>query len=95
MLNLQGELTIYTAGDTKVALIEALMASDNLEVGLANVTEMDTAGLQVLILAKREAARLGKRLALSQHSPAVTELIELYNLAGWFGDPLIIPASQH
>lgn len=71
------------------------MLSDSLEVGLANVTEMDSAGLQVLILAKREAVRQGKRLALSQHSPAMTELIELYNLAGWFADPLIIPASPH
>lgn len=93
-LRLQGELTIYTAADTKPRLLEALAASDALEINLGEVTEMDTAGVQLLILAKREAASAGKRLTLSEHSPAAMELIELYNLAGWFGDPLVIPAGQ-
>lgn len=93
-LHLQGELTIYTAGETKEQLMGALAKADALEVDLAGVTEIDTAGVQLLILAKREAADQGKRLTMSGHSPAVMDLIELFNLGGWFGDPLIITAGR-
>lgn len=93
-LHLRGELTIYTAADTKPRLLDALAQADALDINLADVTEIDTAGVQLLILAKREAARAGKRLILSGHSPAAMELIETFNLAGWFGDPLVIPAGQ-
>jgi anti-sigma B factor antagonist len=90
----EGELSIYTAADSKVALLNALAGAQDLEIDLASVTEIDTAGVQLLILLKREANRQGKRLVLSGHSPAVMELTELYNLAGWFGDPLVIPAGR-
>ena len=93
-LRLEGELTIYTAGEMKERLLDALAGTDALELNLGEVTEIDTAGAQLLILTKREAALAGKRLTLSEHSPAVMELIETFNLAGWFGDPLVIPAGQ-
>jgi len=93
-LRLEGELTIYTAGELKARLLEALAGTDALELNLGDVTEIDTAGAQLLILTKREAALAGKRLTLSEHSPAVMELIEQFNLAGWFGDPLVIPAGR-
>lgn len=95
VLRLQGELNIYTAMETKERLLAALAAGDALDIDLSGVTEMDTSGVQLLILAKREAARQGKRLALSGHSPAAMDLIDLFNLGGWFGDPLIIPAGRH
>jgi len=94
LLRLQGELTIYTAADMKPYLMAALAQTEALEINLSDVTEMDTAGVQLLILAKREATLSGKRLALSGHSPAAMALIELFNLAGWFGDPLVFPAEQ-
>jgi anti-sigma B factor antagonist len=90
----EGELSIYTAGESKAELMNALAGAEDLEIDLASVTEIDTAGVQLLILLKREASRQGKRLALTGHSPAVMELTELYNLAGWFGDPLVIPAGK-
>jgi anti-sigma B factor antagonist len=93
-LHLQGELTIYTVAEQKTRLLDALARGDGLDINLSNVTEIDSAGLQLLILAKREATSAGKRLRLCEHSPAASELIELYNLAGWFGDPLVIPARQ-
>jgi ABC-type transporter Mla MlaB component len=78
----------------KAQLLDALVRADALELNLGEVTELDTAGVQLLILAKREAALAGKHLTLSEHSPAAMELIELFNLAGWFGDPLVITAGQ-
>jgi len=61
-----------------------------MEVSLAGVSEMDTAGFQLLVLAKREAARLGRPMRLVEHSPATLEVMDLLNMAAYFGDPVVI-----
>jgi anti-anti-sigma factor len=92
-LQIEGELSIYRADELKQALIEPLQSGVRLVVDLAAVTELDTCGLQLLMLAKRSAAKLGAELQLVAHSPAVLEVFELLNVAAFFGDPLVIPPS--
>ncbi len=92
-LRLEGELTIYSAAETKLRLMEALGRSASLDVDLSAVTEVDTAGLQLLILAKQEAARLGKTLRYLSHSPAVLEILDFCNLSTRFGDPVVLIAD--
>jgi anti-anti-sigma factor len=87
---LDGPLTIYTAAESKAKVLEPLKAEADVEFDLASVDEFDSAGLQLLILAKQEAAKLNCRLSLCNHSPAVIELLELSGLVSFFGDPLLI-----
>jgi anti-sigma B factor antagonist len=87
---IDGELTIYRAADLKATVLEALAKARVLEVDLAGVTELDTAGLQVLMLAKNAAAADGRELRLLNHSPAVVEIVEMLNLGAFFGDALLI-----
>ncbi len=89
----QGEMTIYHAADLKPALLDALAQSDEIELDLSSVSELDTSGVQLLMLLKREAVEAGKALTLSRHSPAVLEVFELLGLSGWFGDPQVLPAN--
>lgn len=89
----EGEMTIYHAADLKPALLDALMQSDEIELDLSSVSELDTSGVQLLMLMKREAVGAGKALKLSGHSPAVLEVFELLGLGGWFGDPQVLPAG--
>ena len=56
--------------------------------------DIDTAGLQLLILLKKEAQRAGKRVAIVAHSQAVRSVIDFCNLAAELGDPLVIPAAE-
>ena len=93
-LPLADDLTIYHALDLKQTLLDALAASDELELDLSQVNEIDTAGLQLLILAKREAARRDKALAIVAHSPAVRQTLDFCNLAAFFGDPVVITAHE-
>lgn len=92
-VSIEGDMTIYTAAELTPQLLALLGTSEEVEVNLSRVGEMDTAGLQLLILAKREAARTDKKLRLVGHSPAVTATLDLCNMAGFFGDPVIIPSS--
>jgi len=91
-LALEGDLTIYHAAAHKAALLAALAASERLELDLSAVAEIDTAGLQLLILVKREAAAAGKSVVISGHGTAVCQAIDFCNLAAAFGDPMVIPA---
>ena len=79
-LAVEGEMTIYRAAELKPALLDAVRAHDAPELDLANVTEFDCAGLQLLLMARREAARLGRRLALVAPSPAVLDACALLGI---------------
>lgn len=88
-----GEMTIYSAAELKPALLQALGESEDIEIDLAEISEIDTSGVQLLMLMKREAAAAGKALTLAGHSPAVLEVFELLGLGSWFGDPQLLPAD--
>ena len=93
LLSLTEDLTIYHALEQKHRLLDALAGTDDLELDLLQVREIDTAGLQLLILLKREAERQGKNVTLSGHSPTVRQILDFCNLVAVFGDPVVIPAG--
>lgn len=93
-LTIEDELTIFTAAEQKAGLLSFLSSGDDLEINLSQVAEMDTAGLQLLILAKREAARTGKSLRFAMHSKVVLDILELANLTTAFGDQVVISHSE-
>ena len=79
-LSIVGELTIYRAAELKDALLaEAALPGGRLDLG--GVTDIDTAGLQLLLLARREAAACGHVLPLQPVSAAVREGCEQLGLA--------------
>ncbi len=94
MFKISGEMTIYRAAELKAELLAALDGCGALlEVDLGEVSELDSAGLQVLMLAKQVALQRHIELHLLHHSPAVVEVFELLNVAAYFGDPLVIPTA--
>lgn len=93
---IEGEMTIYQAEQLKQTLLDALDRASVLEINLAAVTELDTAGVQLLLLTKKTARARQKELRLAAHSEAVVEVFELIDLVPYFGDPLVIsPAASY
>lgn len=92
-LALRDDMTIYQAQAQKEQLLAALAATPHLELDLSGVGEMDTAGLQLLLLLKREGVQQGRRVTISGHSPRVQEVLDFCNLVGVFGDPMVISAN--
>lgn len=93
-LSVQEDMTIYQAVAQKEQFLSALALTGHLELDLHGVAELDTAGLQLLLLLKREAANQGRTLSVVGHSPKVLDVIDFCNLAGVFGDPMVISARQ-
>jgi anti-anti-sigma factor len=79
-LAVEGEMTIYRAAELKPALLEVVRAHDAPALDLSAVTEFDSAGLQLLLMAKQEAVRLGRRLAICAASPPVNEVFALLGI---------------
>ena len=89
-IEIKGELSIYTVAALRQQLLDAFEAAAEVDVDLSEVSEMDSAGMQLMVAAKREAALRGKALRFSGHSPAVFDVLELCQLSGHLGDPLLI-----
>lgn len=92
IVRIQGEMSIYQASELKQQLLAGLHEERTLVLDLSGVTELDTAGLQLLMLAKRTARTNHCQLQLQGHSTAVLDVFELLNLVGYFGDPIVIPS---
>ena len=90
LLSLTEDLTIYHALEQKNALLAALGDTDELELDLMRVGEIDTAGLQLMLIAKRYP---GKTVLFTNHPPVVLRLVDLANLGGALGDPLLFTAA--
>ncbi len=92
-LAIHDEMTIYTVLTQKNALENYLNSAVALQINLAAVTEIDSAGLQLLIWLKQVALDKNIKLQLVSHSEAVVETLELLNLTPFFGDPVVISAN--
>jgi len=79
-VRLAGELTVQTAAQHKDTLLSALETGNGVTLDLSDVSELDTAGLQLLLLLKREAAQLGKTLGLLAPSEPVQDVLRLARL---------------
>ena len=82
-LRLEGELAISNAAPTRLRLLDALQGP--LEVDLSGVTHIDGAGLQLLLMLRREAQRRGLPLWLHSPSRAVQSAFALVRLNDEFG----------
>ena len=94
ILTAPDEMTIYTAAEMKPVLIDHLTNGSDLELDLSKVKEIDSAGLQLLILMKTEAQRQEKRITFTGHNKLVQEVIEIFNLSNYFGDPMLLQAAD-
>lgn len=85
-VRVEGEMTIYTASKLKDELFMALRDTPTADIDLSQVSEFDSAGLQILVLLHREASRSNQQLTLTASSPAVQDLLQVFGMEGFFGE---------
>ena len=77
----EGEMTVYTCSDLKARLLaEMTDHQDASELALSGVVEIATAGLQLLLTARRHASDRGQQLRVSNPSRPVSDVLELCRL---------------
>lgn len=80
LLFIEGDMTARRAPELKDAILARLAHSQALEVDLAGVTEIDSAGVQLLLLAERTAQASHKAFNIVAPSPAVVSIFDLLRI---------------
>lgn len=84
-LSIDGEMNIYNAAELKKDILAKTSDCPNIKLDLSGVNEMDSSGLQLLLLLKREADAANKEFELVSQSETTRNVLELFNLKGFFG----------
>lgn len=77
---IEGELTVFAVHALKEQLLAAMAQGQHVDVDLSGVSEVDGAGIQLLLAARREADMRGLGFDLLQPSPVVHEALSLSDL---------------
>jgi anti-sigma B factor antagonist len=95
-LSISGEFTVFTAREIKQRLLDAIRQSETseIEIDLSSVTEIDSAGLQLMVMAKIEGLCRDKTVRFCRHSDPVLDLIDTCGLSRFFGDPLLLTPRE-
>jgi len=79
-IRLDGEFTIHRASEIKKVLLPLPDGSKPLQLDLSEVTEIDTSGVQLLLLVARETDAVGRSFLLGNPSAPVREMLSLLGL---------------
>ena len=83
LVRIRGEMTIYGAVEVGADLMRrAGDAAVPCRIDLSEVAEIDTTGLQILMMARRARHADAQPVEFLAPSPAVTEVLELLRLTG-------------
>jgi anti-anti-sigma factor len=96
LLRIEGELTIYRAAqlcDVLKGSLAAVPERATLALDLSAVTEMDSAGAQLLISAQKSARSTGRALRIAASNAAVDEVLAILRLELQFPDTPLSAAS--
>ncbi len=88
LVDVQDEMTIYTAALHWEQLQPLLAQVKAIEVNLAAVSEIDSAGVQLLLALQQESERLHNQFQLHEPADEVLELLKLLHL-----DRQLMPAQ--
>jgi anti-anti-sigma factor len=94
LARLAGDLNIYRAAEFQQALSSLLEQPESLELDLSGVSEIDSSGVQLLLLLRRERENTGYQTRFVNHSDAVLDVFQLMDLAGHFNDPIVYPRNR-
>lgn len=85
-LVLDSDLTVFAAAEVKERLLNALELTPSLILDASEVSEVDGAGIQLLMAARLEAQQRGGSLTLQNTSAQLQEAIDLIDMRIELGD---------
>ncbi|MEM7179934.1 MAG: STAS domain-containing protein [Spirochaetota bacterium] len=91
---LEGELIINHIISVYEQIYPRILESDKVVIDLAQVTDFDTSGLQLLLCCKKEIKARKGRLLLRKHSYPVLQVIDLFGMLGVLEDKITLSPAE-
>ena len=87
LMNVQigGELTIYSANGLFNEHVKNTSWADKVQIDLSNVQEIDTSGIQILLMIRKQVLSKEGELCFSKLSEPVQKYLDLFQLNEPFG----------
>jgi anti-anti-sigma factor len=89
-VSLTGELTIFTVSEIWQSMWRLFEGTNEIEIDLQGVSEVDSVGIQLLALVKMAVEKRGMSARFVNYSKEVVDVVEMFNLAGKIADPLVL-----
>lgn len=84
-VKISGECTIFHAAEAKIPLLQNIDKLDRKVVlDLSQITELDTAGVQLLLMFKKKIVNAGGKLKVSAISEPVRQVLTSFSLGEAF-----------
>ena len=94
-LAIDNEMTVGTAARVNSLIMDHLPYYEEIEVDLSGVTRIDSAGFQIMLVAKLEAAQMRKKIRFVRHSNAILEILSHLEEKTFLGDSLQFVNQQN
>ena len=93
--HLREELNIASVAEDRDHLVQLLQPDGELELDLEGLTEIDTAGVQLLVALRKEANSIGCALHLAGSGGNVQESFGMLGLSHFLDEPLVGTGVHH
>jgi len=83
-------LDIASAADARSRLLQVSQSSDNLELDLSSLSDIDTAGIQILLALRQQRTRQGARTRMVHPSQPILDAFGLLGLQHVFDEAVVV-----
>ena len=94
-VRIDGEMNIYHAAELKTPLLELLSKGKDIALDLSLVGDLDTSGLQILMLLSRELNNAGKTFTIIKQGEASFDALTLLNMSASLSNQTTDSGARH
>ncbi len=83
------EMTIYQIEEIKEKILPVIFEKGELEIDLSEICEIDSSGVQLLMLIAKERSAKGLPVIFTGHGKPTLDVLELMGLESYFKEPIL------
>jgi len=91
---LQDSLEISTVSEARDNILQLLNSGSSIRFDLSSMTEIDTAGVQLILAVRKEALMQGKECRFVHPSPAVEEAFRILGCGAVFDESVLTAQTK-
>jgi len=91
---LQDALDISSVAEARDTILQILNSGDSIRFDLSSMTEIDTAGVQLILAVRKEAMAQGKECRFVHPSPPVEEVFRALGRGGIFDESVLTAQAK-